>query len=254
MLAAVAHQTKKPFAGVDLTRAAKELRGVVARALDVDWLGLDPAGNVAVFLGDDASPVPPGTDAEVTSAALEAVARAVAQRTAAAAVEDAYRAAAARAQEPVFDAPLAAPGVALHDKPFDGYPHLVVASPHGAEVVRRVMNELGGREVLARHDFAAAIDVVGHVSYEELHEGGACAGCRVLDDPNDPRPRAPEALAAAGLYVYAFATTPSGDAWIRVASPSVPADRGDLQEMAHLSASFVEVAFGFEETTWTWAR
>jgi hypothetical protein len=248
--------------GIDLAAAAMALRGLVGRALDVDWLALDSAGDVAVFLGDDTSPVPSARNAEATSTALEAITRAVAHRFAVVEVERAYRVPAARAQEPIFDAPLAAPNTPLHETWFKGYPHLVVASPTGAEGVRRIMSELGSREVQARDAFAVALDVLGFVSYEELHESGACAGCRVLDDPADPRPRSPEALAAAGLFVYAFASTPQdaradaqtpGGAWLRVASPSVPADRRDVEDMTRMRATVEELTGRFDDLRWMWA-
>ena len=79
------------------------------------------------------------------------------------------------------------------------------------------MDELGGREVHARDAYAAVLDRVGFISYEELHQTNACGGCRVIDNPKDPRPRAPETLATAGLYVYGHAAV-GRSAWLRMAS------------------------------------
>lgn len=250
------------LSGVDLRQATKALQGLVVPALDVDWLALDSLGSVAVFLGAEGMPPPQRTNAEKTSLALETITRGVARRVAVASYDQAYRVAASRAQEPIFDLPLVTPQRALHEKPFEGYPHLVVTtSAEGAATARRVMTEVGGREVLARDAFAVVVDVVGHITYEELHReaggGPACAGCRVLDDPRDPRPRSPEAIASAGLYVFGY---PQPDeaiggrwragAWIRIASPSVPADRDDLQDMAHLATSFHQLDIRFEDTLW----
>jgi hypothetical protein len=105
------------------------------------------------------------------------------------------------------------------------------------------LKELGAREHLARDAFGAAIDVIGYLSYEELHGGGACAGCRVLDTLEDPRPRAPEALAKAGLYVYGFATQ-----WSRIASPSVPVEARELQERIGQAITYQSVELEFEDT------
>jgi hypothetical protein len=240
-------ERRPPQSGFNLAAVRERLAGLPERRLDFDFLGVDTVGNVAVFLGDDDSPAPRAENAQATSALLEELARSI-DRTAAVA-GDGYRIAATRAREPIFDAPRSPDGGPLHEKTFEGYPHLVVAAADGAEVVRRLMSELGGREVATRQDFfGAAVDVLGWVSYAELHEGGACSGCRVLDDPIDPRPRAPEALAKAGLYVYGFAKIAGKGEWLRIVSPSVPVDREELQDVTRRSAEFEEVPLRFEDS------
>jgi hypothetical protein len=198
--------------------------------------------------------LPPRDVAQQTSAALEAIVREVVTRGLLHAPGDGYRTAASLARKPVFDAPRGSQQSPLHERPFEGYPHLVIASDDGAAIVSRIMTELGGREVLAREAFGAMIDVVGWVSYDELHDSGACGGCRVVDNPQDPRPRAPEALATAGLYVYGFTSAQErgrrggAGAWSRMASPSVPVDGTELQDMIRQSVRFEEFGVSFEDT------
>lgn len=237
--------TKNPLTGTSASAAAKTLAGTRAPELDVDWLGMDPTGAIAVFLGNEDTPVPSRADPGGTSAALELIAHSMRTRLGLTTnPEAAYRALGSRTQEPVFDAPRSSPTDALHESPFSGYPHLVVAAPGGEAMVRAFLSELGGREVLARSAFAVSLDVLGPISDEELHLEQACFGCRVLDDPNDPRPRSAEALASSGLYVY----TVTKGGWIRVASPTVAADRDDLQGVG--LRAVVEIAEPFESSLW----
>ena len=237
------------FPKLDLTKAAQELAGVHVGELDVDWLAVDEAGRIAVFLGDHASPIPLQGDPAGTAIALEIVTRRVPARIAAATTALGYRGLAREVHQPVFDAPRAAPGEALHEPPFEGYPHLVVATVDGAEVVRRLMDELGGREVHARDAYAAVLDRVGFISYEELHQTNACGGCRVIDNPKDPHPRAPEMLATAGLYVYGHAAV-GRSAWLRMASPGRPLDRRVLVAMADSTPALQPLPARFEDAPW----
>lgn len=227
------------------------VRRVVARTvfttLDVDWLGVDATGKVAVFLGElDASPVPSLASPKDTSLALEAVAATLATRNDAR-KEEAYRVASARPGEPIFDVPTAG-GAPLHERLFDGYPHLFVATDAGAAEIRELEWTYGGWEVASRASLAVAVADVGEELYRALHDEGACAGCRAVEDPADPRPRSAETLAIAGLYVFVFGTDEHGlPVWIRVASPSDPANRQELQDLARHEAAFVPFDVRFED-------
>jgi hypothetical protein len=71
----------------------------------------------------------------------------------------------------------------------------------------------------------------------------------VLDDPSDPRARAPEALAAAGLYVYAHTSQEGLDPYRRIVGPTVAADLADLEPLVQLVASVVVLAVQFENAS-----
>ena len=241
--------SEKP--AVDLAAARKKLAGLPSRRLDGDWLAVDAAGHVAFFAGNERGPVPLAADRVRVSDALEAIARAARDRqsaTALAETNDAYRGFAGHAQEPVFDAPFSSRGKPMHETPLEGYPLLVVAAD--AVKVRELAVEWTAREVVARDAFAAIFPVIGRASYDELHDGGACAGCRVLDDPADPRARAPEALAAAGLYVYAHVDEAASEPYRRVAGPTIAADLVDLEPVVQMVASLVKLPVRFEEVDW----
>jgi hypothetical protein len=120
--------------------------------------------------------------------------------------------------------------------------------PVGAEPeLRESAAEWEPREVVAREGYALVFTVIGPVTYDELHEKGLCLGCRVLDDANDPRPRAPEALAAAGLFTYAHSGESYTEPYRRIASPSLAADLADLEPIVQLAASTVTLPISFEE-------
>jgi hypothetical protein len=89
--------------------------------------------------------------------------------------------------------------------------------------------------------------VIGPMTYDEIHQTELCLGCRVLDDPSDPRPRAPEALAAAGLYAYAHTGESAGEPYRRIAAPSLAADLADLEPVVQLLASLVKLPISFDE-------
>jgi hypothetical protein len=210
----------------------------VERELDVDSVRIDDAGHVAVFLGDDESPPPTEELGTRTSELLERLAEYRVERVVAGVRSSEYRMAASLAQEPIFDAP------ALHVRPLSGYGHLVVSAAEGEPTVRRLLGELGGREVTARRGYAVVLEALGPVSYDELHQDGACLGCRPHDHLEDPPLRSPEALAIAGLYVYGYAR---GE-WLRIVSPSVPAERGDLQDRVGLTIHAAPSPLRFETT------
>lgn len=214
--------------------------------LDVDWLGVDANGNVAVFLGEtDASPVPSRASPKETSLALEAVAATLATRSDAR-KEEAYRVASARPGEPIFDVPHGGGGP-LHERLYDGYPHLFVATEAGTAHVRELETTYGGWEVASRAPLAVAIRDAGERLYDQLHEQGACAGCRAIENPDDPRARSAETLAVAGLYVYVFGAEEHGlPIWVRVASPSDPANQQELQDLTRHEAAFVPFDVRFE--------
>ena len=223
---------------------AKELRKIPKRRLDVDWFGIDPQGYVAFFAANDHGAIPRVADTARVVEALEAQLRVAQMRRATSTAGEGYRGSGDRAQEPVFDPPRGPSDVPLHEARFEDYPHLVVTSD--AVALRPFMDEWGATEALARDAFAAIFPVIGAMSLDEIHEQGICVGCRVLDLVGDPRPRAPEALAAAGLYVYAHVDDRADDPYVRVASPSVPADLGDLEPIVQALAQLVSIPVPFE--------
>ena len=238
--------TKPKYAGVDLMAAREQLAGVEVGSFDHDFLAIDEAGRIGVFLGDPDSPVPSQSAARMASNVLDELAVAVRARLAATDASNGYRDAATRPVDLVFDTPRADAKTSLHETPMEGYPQLLVATPDGAAAVRGLLDDYEGRELLARDGFAIAVEVLGAFSSEEIHGSGACAGCRVLADPSDPHPRSPEALATMGLYVYAY----SGDTWLRIVSPSTPADRDDVPNTKLVRASTLHEEVLFDETAW----
>jgi hypothetical protein len=239
-----AKDPKHPLRGVDLSSARTELAGLPERRLDTDWLALDKNGHVALFVGNERGLVPDAADVARVAETLEAIARAAAMRRANAAGTETYRGFADREQDPVFDAPCSSRGRPAHERPLEGYPLLMVgADPE----LREAAVEWEPREVVAREGYALVLPVIGPVTYDELHEKGLCLGCRVLDDPNDPRPRAPEALAAAGLFTYAHTGESDAEPYRRIAGPSLAADLADLEPVVQLVASTVTLPISFEE-------
>ena len=225
--------------GLTIEDAVKAAKGAVVARLDGDWLGVDRDGHVAFFRGNDRGPIPVTANRERVSEALEAIARAAAVFAAVPKGDapDAYRGAALRVQDPVFDTP------AQHERPFEGYPLLVVGS-HPA--LREIAAEWGARDVLTREGFGVVFSAIGSMSYDQLHETEVCAGCRVIDDPADPRPDSPEALATWGLYVYAHVDANRSAPYQRIAGPSVPADLADVEPLVHQLASRVALPVSFE--------
>jgi hypothetical protein len=224
--------------GLTIQDAVEAAKGATVARLDCDWLAVDRDGHVAFFRGNDHGPIPVTADRERVSEALEVIARAAAVLAAATTSEpDAYRGAAQRAQDPIFDTP------AQHERPFEGYPLLVVGSD---PVLREVAAEWSARDMLTREGFGVVFSVIGSISYDQLHDTGVCRGCRVLDDPNDPRPGSPEALATLGLYVYAHVDADRSAPYRRIAGPSVPADLSDLEPLVQQLASRVALPVSFE--------
>jgi hypothetical protein len=155
-----------------------------------------------------------------------------------------YRDSADQRSEPVFDPPVTPLGEPAHEPPVDDYPLLVVGTEPG---LRARAVDWNGREALARDGFGIVFTDLTAAQVQQLHWLELCDGCRVLDDPNDPRPRAPEVLAAAGLYVYAHASEDEADPYRRVAGPSVAADLVDLEQIVQLVASCVKLDVSFED-------
>lgn len=234
---------KNPLTGVDLAEARAQLAGLPARRLDGDWLAIDKNGHVALFVGNERGALPEAADVERVEEALEAIARAAAARKASAGTET-YRGFVAIDHDPVFDAPCSSRGQPAHETPIQGYPLLVVGAHPG---LREVAAEWEGREVIAREGYAMVFPVIGPMTYEEIHQTELCLGCRVLDDPVDPRPRAPEALAAAGLYTYAHTGESFTEPYRRIAGPSLAADLADLEPVVQLVASLVQLPVSFDE-------
>jgi hypothetical protein len=235
---------KSPLEGVDLAAARKELAGLPKRPLDTDWLAIDRDGRVALFAGNERGPIPEPADVTLVAEALEALARAAAVRKASAVATDTYRGSASLAADPVFDAPCSSRGRPAHETPIEGYPLLVVGAHPG---LREVAAEWEGREAAAREGYAMVFPIIGAMTYEEIHQTELCLGCRVLDDPTDPRPRAPEALAACGLFTYAHVAETSAEPYRRIAGPSLAADLADLEPIVQLVASLVKLPVSFEE-------
>lgn len=235
-----------PPDAVDLAKARKILEGMPAARLDSDWLAVDQAGSVALFTANERGVIPSVADTARVSEALEALARALGIRKTTAtlgAEVAAYRGFAERGQEPIFDAPCSSPGSASHESPLDGYPLMVTASD---PEVRALTVDWSPREAVMRNGFGLVFPVIGRATYEELHERGLCLGCRVADDPSDPRPRSPEAVASAGVYVYAHASGSAGDPYRRVASPTVAAELADLEPIVQQLAGLVRLPKRFE--------
>ena len=229
---------------IDLAAARKMAAEVPARRLDSDWLAVDAAGHVAFFAGNEHGPIPRDADVAQVGEALLAIARAAAvRRTSALGQEEAYRGFADRAQDPIFDAPCSARGQAKHERPLPGYPLLVLAND---PAMREIAAEWTPREVPSRGGFGLVFPVIGPATYDELHERSVCAGCRVLDDPEDLRPRGAEALAGAGIYVYEHLDDDRAEPYRRIAGPTVAADVADLEPLAQIVASLVKLPVQFE--------
>jgi hypothetical protein len=240
-----AQDPKHPLTGVNLGDARRLLAGLPKRPLDTDWLAVDRDGRVALFVANERGPIPEPADVSRVAEALEALARAGAvRRNASAVATDTYRGSASLATDPVFDAPCSSRGRAAREAPIEGYPLLVVGALPG---LREVAAEWEGREAAAREGYAMVFPVIGPTTYEEIHQTELCLGCRVLDDPIDPRPRAPEALAAAGLFAYAHVAESSAEPYRRISGPSLAADLADLEPIVQLIASLVKLPVSFEE-------
>ncbi len=239
------YDRKNPLTGVDLSDARRRLAGTPARRLDSDWLALDSAGHVALFIANDLGPIPTAADVAGVAEALDAIARAaLVKRNAALTANEGYRGFADRTQDPIYDAPCSSRGRPAHEAPLEGYPLLVVAA-HPR--LREVGAKCEARDVAAREGFAMVFPAIGATTYAALHDSDLCLGCRVLDDPVDPRPRAPEALASAGLYTYAHVGPNPSDPYRRIAGPSLAADLADLEPVVQNVASLVVLPISFED-------
>jgi hypothetical protein len=214
---------------------------------DTDWLAVDSAGHVGFFAGNDRGQIPATADVARVTEALEAIARAASVRRAlGATARDGYRESADLTREPIFDPPCSSRGRSSHESPLPGYPLLVVATHRR---LREIAADWNGRELVARDGYAIVFQEIGPMTYAEVHDNDLCTGCRVLDDPSDPRPRAPEALAAAGLYVYAHTSQEGLDPYRRIVGPTVAADLADLEPLVQLVASVVVLAVQFENAS-----
>ena len=233
-----------PSTGIDFASARERLKGLPERRLDSDWLAVDRNGHVAFFAGNEVGPIP--TDAEVTSldGVVEALARAPSAMRGAGHARGGYRDSADQRSEPLFDPPVTPLGEPAHEAPVDGYPLLVVGPAPG---LRAKATDWNGREAAARVGFGVVFPSLTPTQAQELHWTDLCEGCRVLDAPDDPRPRAPEVLASAGLYVYVHTSEDDDDPYRRVAGPTVAADLADLESIVQLVASRVKLDVSFED-------
>lgn len=240
-------QSGKPYGGVDLGAASRMLAGVRPMALDVDWLAGDSSGCFGIFLGDDSTTyrLPTGADPIGASKLIETIRTTFDARTVGTSLPTYRHAAHSDTGEPIFDLPRRSDLEPLHEPRFSGYPHLFVASDNGAAAIRDAMIEYGGREVSSRGAFAASIPI-GALTYDFLHETGACEGCRVLDPADDPRPRSPEMLATLGFFVYGYA----GGMWLRIVIPSMAADLHDLERLGASRTGRIAFDGRFDDSPW----
>lgn len=234
--------TSTPGGTIDLDAAVKALAGQPIGPFETDALAHDGHGRIAIFFGSGDRPIASVGALRSASEVMERLfARATERQHAE--VGSAYRATDGRPPEIVYDTPRETPHRGLHERPTSGYPQLVVASDVGAQDVRQALETWGGHEVLTREGFAVVLDVVGAITFDELHASAACRGCRNLDDPGDPKVRSPQVLALAGLYVYGEGTDGS---WLRIATPGLPADIDDLAGARLLALPRAS----FEEDSW----
>lgn len=231
-------------AGIDFAAAREKLKGLPARRLESDWVAVDRDGHVAFFAGNEVGPIPDDADVTRLDEILEALALAPSVTRSAGDARGGYRDSADQRSEAVFDAPVTSLGEPAHEPPVPGYPLLVVGAAPG---LRAKATEWGGREAAAREGFGIVFPALTSTQAQALHWTDLCDGCRVLDDPSDPRPRAPEVLAAAGLYVYAHTSEDEADPYRRVAGPSVAANLVDLEEIVQLVAARVKLDVSFED-------
>jgi hypothetical protein len=211
---------------------------------ETDWLALDRRERIAFFGGGIRGALPRDADVDRTGEALEALARAEAARQ----VGAGYREAGRSTNEPVLDPPLSSEGGPLHEKPIDGYPHLVVADD--PERLREVLDAACAnvRDAIVSRGAGLIADGLALRRWSWLHDDEAiCMGCRALGQPCDPRPRDPELLARAGLYVYGHTGGDDRCPYVRIASPSIPADLADLETIVVKLARLVPLAIDFAE-------
>jgi hypothetical protein len=219
---------------------------VARRRLEGDWLATDADGRIALFAGGDSGPVPEGADPEATAEALAAM-DAAADARAAVAQGEAYRGAGGHRPDPIFDVPVDAGAAPHHDRAYAGYPHLVFVQD--LDALRREVEDVPFREAAVRAAFAVIFPELGPLLHEALHARGICVGCRPLDPPEDPRPRAPEVVAAGGIYAYVHSGNPHDGWYHRFASPPLPADPGRLEPLVERVARLVVFPFRFETET-----
>lgn len=199
------------------------LRDVFVDSLDVDWLAVDGAGELAIFLGEPGAPRPAEPARRAAAMVLEELP-----------AHDApagYREPSLAQGEALFDPPRTADGQVHHEEPFDGYGHLLMVPDGALSLLRRSLAPSAWRVALVASAHEGDHGVIVQTTHRQtrdllsvLHERGDCGGCRALDLPGEPRPRSPAHLASGGLYVYEFrwGKKPSRDAWVRAASPTTP--------------------------------
>jgi hypothetical protein len=232
--------------GPDFFRKAKFGR------FEGDWFAVDEVGQVGFFAGGLRGAIPVSADIERTSEAIDAIARAAAAKLAGAG----YRSAAMTTNDPVFDPPMSSEGGPLHEQPIDGYPHLVFSDdpPRLREVVTL---RTPIREVIAARSAGFLAEDLDARGFTWLHDDEAiCIGCRAACRPEDPQPRAPEAIATAGLYAFAHTGGDADCPYVRMASPSIAADLADLEPVVVALARLVVLPVVFANATtiepWQW--
>jgi hypothetical protein len=210
---------------------------------ETDWLAVDARGHVALFRGGTTGALPLAAQPERTEEALEALMRADDARR----MGFGYRDAGGQANEPIFDPPVSSDGGPLHERATVDYPHFVVAED-GVKL-HDVLCDVALREVIVSRGAGVVATAVGEFTWEMLHESpnGICIGCRATFDLDDLPPRAPALVARAGLFVYAHDGVGEHAPYVRVVSPSVPADLADLEPVVAKLAGNVSFAIDFAE-------
>lgn len=154
--------------------------------------------------------------------------------------------------------PTSSEGGPLHEQPIDGYPHLVFSED--ATRLREVISvRTPVREVITGGSAGFLAERLDARGWAWLHDEEAiCIGCRAASSPEDPQPRSPEAIATAGLYAFTHTGGDEYRPYVRMASPSIPADLADHEPITSALARLVVLPVVFAEAVtiqpWRWVE